>query len=110
MKAVCHSNNVVQPSSPKNHLCPDAAAKIAIFRVLRKIASLTIFSVTRDFSQFFVMLINTKPDRAADLTKFAKIAKNRQSDDFSRYLQFLAVLCHVKAHFFSCSRSLKCSL
>ena len=69
-----------------------------------------IFSVTRDFSQFFVMLINTKPDRAADLTKFAKIAKNRQSDDFSRYLQFLAVLCHVKAHFFSCSRSLKCSL
>ena len=56
------------------------------------------------------MLIITKPNRVADLTKFAKIAKNRKSDDFSRYLQFLAVLCHVKAHFFACSRSLKCSL
>ena len=104
--------HILQFVTIQSHLCPGlhAAAKIAIFRVLRKIASLTIFSVTRDFSQFFVMLINTKPDRVADLTKFAKIAKNRQSDDFSRHLQFLAVLCHVKAHFFSCSRSLKCSL
>ena len=60
-------------------LCPGlhAAAKIAIFRVLRKIVSLTIFCVPREFSLFFVMLIITKPERVADLTKFAKIAKNR---------------------------------
>ena len=69
MKAVCHSNNVVQPSSQKNHLCPDAAAKIAIFRVLRKIVSVTIFCVARDFSLFFIMLIITRPKRVADLTK-----------------------------------------
>ena len=96
----------------RGQLCPGfhAAAKIAIFRLLRKIVSLTIFRVNCDFSQFFVMLIITKPDRFADLTKFAKIAKNRQSDKISRYLQFLAVFCHVKAHFFPCSRSLKCSL
>ena len=63
----------------RTHLCPGlhAAAKIAIFRVLRKIVSLTIFCVARDFSLFFVMLIITKPERVADLTKFAKIAKNR---------------------------------
>ena len=54
-----------------------AAAEIAIFRVLRKIVRLTIFFVARDFSLFFVMLIIAKPDRVADLTKFAKIAKNR---------------------------------
>ena len=59
-----------------------SSKKIPIFRVLRKIASLTTFSVTRDFSQFFVMLIITKPDRVADLTKFATIAKNGKSDDF----------------------------
>ena len=43
-------------------LCPGLheAAKIAIFRVLRKIASLTIFRVCWDFSQFFVMLIITE--------------------------------------------------
>ena len=43
-------------------LCPGLheAAKIAIFRVLRKIASLTIFRVSWDFSQFFVMLIITE--------------------------------------------------
>ena len=69
MKAVCHSNNVVQPSSQKNHLCPDAAAKITIFRVLRKIVSVTIFCVARDFSLFFIMLIITRPKRVADLTK-----------------------------------------
>ena len=59
------------------HLCPglQAEAKIAIFHVLQKIASLTIFCVTCGFSQLFVMLIITKPDRVADLTKFAKIAK-----------------------------------
>ena len=45
------------------------------------------------------MLIITKPDRVADITKFVKIAKNRQFDDFSRYLRFLAVLCHVNVHF-----------
>ena len=44
------------------------------------------FCVTCVFSQFFVMLIITKPDRIADLTK---LRKNRQSDDFSRYLRFL---------------------
>ena len=38
----------------------------------QSIASLTIFSVTGEFSQFFVMLMITKPDRVADLTKFAK--------------------------------------
>ena len=61
-----------------NHLCPGlhAAAKIAILRVLRKIVSLTIFCGARDFSLFFVMLIITKPERVADLKKFAKIAKN----------------------------------
>ena len=44
------------------HLCPGlhAAAKIAIFRVLRKIASLTIFCASCDFSRFFVMLIITE--------------------------------------------------
>ena len=38
----------------------------------------------------------TKPDRIADLTKFAKITKNRKFDDFSRYmyLGFLAVYVH----------------
>ena len=57
------------------HLCPGlhAAAKIAILRVLRKIVSLTIFCVARDFSLFFVMLIITKPERVADLTKLRKI-------------------------------------
>ena len=70
-----------------------------IFRVLRKIASVMIFRVSCDFAQFFFMLIITKPDRVADFTKFAKIAKNRQFDDFSRYLRFLAVLCHVNVHF-----------
>ena len=47
------------------HLSPGlyAAAKIAIFLVLWKIASLTIFRVSCDFSQFFVMVI------------FAEIAK-----------------------------------
>ena len=46
----------------RGQLCPGfhAAAKIAIFRVLRKIASLTIFRVNCDFSQFFVMLIITE--------------------------------------------------
>ena len=66
---------------------------------LRKILSLTIFCITCDFSQFFVILIITKPDRVADLKKFAKIAKNRKFDDFSRYFRFLAVLCHVNVHF-----------
>ena len=44
------------------HLCPGlhAAAKIAIFRVLRKIASLTIFRASCNFLQFFVMLIITE--------------------------------------------------
>ena len=47
------------------HLCPGlhAAAKIvrlAIFRNTRKIASLTIFRTSCDFSQFFVMLIITE--------------------------------------------------
>ena len=44
------------------HLCPGlhSAAKIAIFRVLRKIASLTIFRASCDFLQFFVMLIITE--------------------------------------------------
>ena len=45
------------------------------------------------------MLIITKPDRVADLTKFAKIAKSRNFDDFQRYLRFLTVLCHVNVHF-----------
>ena len=49
------------------------SSKIAIFRVLRNIVSLTIFCVARDVSLFFVMLITTKPERVADLTKFAKI-------------------------------------
>ena len=42
-------------------LCPGlhTAAKIAIFRVLRKIASLTIFRTSRGFSKFFVMLISS---------------------------------------------------
>ena len=33
-----------------------------------------------------------------DLTKFAKIAKNRISDDFLCYLRFFAVLCHINNH------------
>ena len=45
------------------------------------------------------MLIITEPDRVADLTKFAKIGKSRNFDDFQRYLRFLTVLCHVNAHF-----------
>ena len=60
------------------HLCPGlhAAAKLPIFRLLRKIVGLTIFCGARDLSLFFVMLIITKPERVADLTKFAKTAKN----------------------------------
>ena len=44
------------------HLCPGlhAEAKIAIFHVLQKIASLTIFCASCDFLQFFVMLIITE--------------------------------------------------
>ena len=45
---------------PVSHLCPGLHAAAKIFRVLRKIVSLTIFSLTRDFSLFFVMLIITK--------------------------------------------------
>ena len=43
------------------------------------------------------MLMVTKPDRIADLTKFAKLTKNRKFDDFSgynMYLRFLAVYVH----------------
>ena len=60
------------------HFCPGlhAAAKIAAFRVLRKFASNAKNCQTKDFSLFFVMLITTKPEQVADLTKFAKIAKN----------------------------------
>ena len=46
------------------------------------------------------MLIITKPDRVADLIKFANIAKNRKLDDFSRWLRFPAVRCHVDQLFF----------
>ena len=44
------------------HLCPglQAEAKIAIFHVLQKIASLTIFCVSFFVLQFFVMLIITE--------------------------------------------------
>ena len=44
------------------HLCPGlhAETKIAIFRVLQKMASLTIFCASCDFLQFFVMLIITE--------------------------------------------------
>ena len=55
---------------------------------LRKIVSLTIFCVTCDFSQFFLMLTITKPDRIADWTKFAKIAKKSQ---FWRFPALLAI-------------------
>ena len=56
------------------HLCPGlhAAAKIVAFRVLRKIVSLTIFCVARDFSLFFVMLITTKPEQVAGLNKICE--------------------------------------
>ena len=40
------------------HLFPET--KIAIFHVLQKIASLTIFCASCDFLQFFVMLIITE--------------------------------------------------
>ena len=42
------------------------------------------------------MLMVTKPDRIEDLTKFAKITKNRKFDYFLRYmyLGFLAVYVH----------------
>ena len=52
------------------HLSPGlyAAAKIAIFLVLWKIASLTIFRVSCDFSQFFVMVIIAE---IAKITVFA---------------------------------------
>ena len=45
------------------------------------------------------MLIITKSDQVADLTKYAKTVKNRNFDDFSSYLRFIAVLCHVNLHF-----------
>ena len=52
-----------------------------------------------DFSQFFVMLIITEvQSELAIITKFAKIAKNRKSDDFLCYLPFCTVLCHVNNH------------
>ena len=65
------------------HLCPGlhAEAKIAIFHVLQKIASLTIFCVS-----FFAVLCHVNnywsPERVVHFTKFAKIEKNRKSDDF----------------------------
>ena len=42
-----------------------------------------------------------------DLTKFAKIAKNRKSDDFLRYLRFITVICHVNVHFYRVHDHLK---
>ena len=83
------------------HLCPGlhVAAKVAIFRVLRKIASLTIFRVSCDFLQFFVMLIvNEVQSELSIFQNFAKIVKNRKSDDFLRYLRFFVVLCHLNNH------------
>ena len=54
------------------------AAKIAIFRCLRKIA---------------------KIERLAIFGKLAaKIEKNRKSDNFSGYLRFFALFCHVNDH------------
>ena len=60
----CYQSLKFRASCRFNKICENceklhAAAKIPIFRVLRKIASLTIFCVTCDFSQFFVMLIIT---------------------------------------------------
>ena len=60
----CYQSLKFRASCRFNKICENceklhAAAKIPIFRVLRKIASLTIFCVTSDFSQFFVMLIIT---------------------------------------------------
>ena len=50
-------------------------------------------------SSLIVMLIITDVrERVVDLTKFAKIAKDRKSDDFLRYLRFFAVLCRVNNH------------
>ena len=86
LAVLCHVNN---------HWCPRASCRFNKICENCERSSLTIFCVTYDFSQFFVVLIITKPKRVADLTKFAKIAKNRKFDDFSGYLRFLEVLCHV---------------
>ena len=69
--------------------------KLQFLRKLRKIARLTIFRVTCDFSQFFVMLTIRSKASCEETAMFAKIAKNCKVDDFSRYLRFFAVLCHV---------------
>ena len=53
------------------------------------------------------MLKITKPDRVVDLKKIAKVRKivslttlrKIAFDDFSRYLRFPAVLCHVNVNF-----------
>jgi len=98
------------------HLCPGlhVAAKIAIFRCLRKIAKIEklalfwmlVAKIAKNCQlRFFAVLCHVNnhlsPEpvvMVVDLTKFAKIAKNRKSDYFSRYLRFLAVLCHVNVH------------
>ena len=51
------------------------SSKNCDFSSVAKIVGLTIFCGARDFSLFFVMLIITKPERVADLTKFATSSK-----------------------------------
>ena len=62
-----------------------------------------------DFSQFFVTLIITEVQsaRVVNLTKSAKIAKNRKSDDFLRNLRFITVISHVNVHFYRVHDHLK---
>ena len=85
------------------HLRPGlhaAATKSDFFVCVVKNRVWRFFAFNRcDFSQFFVLLIITEvQSELAIITKFAKIGKNRKSDDFLCYLPFCTVLCHVNNH------------
>ena len=69
---------------------------------MAKIASLTIFP-----SSLLCCNNHWSPERVVDLTNTAKIAKNRKSDDFLRYLRFITVICHVNVHFYRVHDHLK---
>ena len=73
--------------SQELHLCPEMhamakIAKIAIFRVLQKIVSLTIFCVARDFSLFFVMLYFSKN---CDFSNFSQFLEKSQKLEKSQF-------------------------
>ena len=102
------------------HLCPGlhVAAKIAIFRCLRKIAKIErlalfwklVAKIAKNRQlRFFAVLCHVNnhlsPEPVVMVVDLTKFAKNRKSGYFSRYLRFLAVVTLMFP--FSCSWSPK---